>query len=100
MGVGQVDREVADLRQDELAYLATAEFAVQIFAFAVGSRPRDEWDVEALVHLPKLPKVLADDQNVQIGILFEQASYDIFLGGVLAGDAVLVAPLGDGVFHA
>ena len=63
-------------------------------------RAGDERQVEAPGDAAKLLQILADDQHAGVGVAVEQLRDDLVLGRVLAGDAVLVPPLGDGVFHA
>src|SRR5262249_26573787 len=62
--VRQVDREVADLRQDQLTQLALAEALVEIFTLGVGGLPGDERQVETLLKLAQLLEVLANDQHL------------------------------------
>src|SRR5437868_7029367 len=44
-------------------------------------------------------QVLPDDEHLLAGVLFEQPGDNIFLGRILAGQAVFVAPLGNGILH-
>ena len=67
VGVGQVDGEVADLREDQPAQHAAAELAVQLLALGVGGLAGDQRDVEPLGDPPQLLEVLADDQHAVVG---------------------------------
>ena len=68
---------------------------------AFGVWPGDERQVEALGEPAELLEVLADDRaRARRGSGSSSSADDVVLGRVLAGEAVLVAPLGDGVFHA
>ena len=44
-------------------------------------------------------EVLADDEDPVAAIVMQQAGDHVFLGGVFAGQAVLVPPFGHGVVH-
>ena len=61
----------------------------------------DQRQVEPLGDPSQLLEVLADDQHPVVGpvVPLEQQLDQVFLDRVLAGQAELVAPLGQGVFH-
>src|SRR5262249_38241821 len=77
VGVGQVQREVADLRQDQRTHLAGAELAIQILAVGAARLPGDERDVEALAQLPQLLQILSDDEHAAIGVAVQQTGDDV-----------------------
>ena len=81
--------------------VAAAELAVEVLALGVRRLPGDQRQVEPVGDPAELLEVLADDQHPVVGavVLVEQELDEVVLGGVLAGQAELVAPLGDGVFH-
>src|SRR5580704_3576453 len=83
-----------------MLYLAAAEFIVKILALGVGGLAGNERQVEAVAQLPELVQILANDEYLLVGVLVEQVSDHIVLGGVFAGNTVFTAPLSDGVFHA
>ena len=61
----------------------------------------DQRQVEPLGDPAELLEILADDQHAVVGAVVpvEQQLDEVVLDRVLAGQAELVAPLGDGVFH-
>src|SRR5262245_46363752 len=98
--VRQVDGEIPDLREYEVPHLAAAKAVVEVFALGRRGLAGDQRDLQAFDELAELLQGLADNQHALVGGLLEQAGDDLLLGGVLAGYAVLVAPLGDRVLHA
>src|SRR5579859_3038343 len=67
VGIGQIEGEVADLRQNQRANLAAAEPVVQILALAVVRLAGDERDVETLAQLAELLQVLPNDKHAAVG---------------------------------
>src|SRR5271166_3661227 len=101
VGVGKIDGEIANLRQDEPADRPGPELSIQVFSLGVRGCAGDQGKVAALGDPSQLLEILADDQYPVLGpvVPLEQQLDQVFLDRVLARQAELVSPLGQGIVH-
>ena len=99
--VGQVDGEVANLRDHQVLLAAVAEGGVQAFAFLVRSLACDERNLQVFGEGLELVDVLPDNQHAVVGLveMLEQALHDVRLFGVRRGERNLLADGREGVLH-
>jgi hypothetical protein len=91
VGVRQVDREVADLADDQLRQLALAERGVEAVALDVRRLPGDQRQPEHGRQVLQLFEVLADHQHAVVLVPMQQGPHHVVLAFVVGGDADLLA---------
>ena len=71
VGVGQVEREVADLREHEQLLFALAEGLVQLLALFLRRLAGDQRRGQVIGNIFELLEVLADDQRLRAFVLLQ-----------------------------
>src|SRR5438105_11933889 len=71
--VRQVDGEIADLRQYQVAHFSMPEAIVKVLALNGCGLPHDERDLKTLAQQAKLFQILTDDQDPASLVTLEQA---------------------------
>ena len=61
--IGQIEGEVADLRQDQPRHFAAPKLVVQVLTLGAWCLAGNEGNVEAFAQLPKLVEILANDED-------------------------------------